>query len=240
MSEMIGTHAMLLSAGLGLRMRPLTASRPKPLVEVNGKALIDFGLAKLVNAGVKKVVVNVHHFPEQVEAWALRQVAPEIKISDERRMLLDTGGGVALALPLLGSEPFFVLNSDSIWIDGKVSALHRLRSAWRDQTMDCLLLLCSLHKAIGYSGSGDFTMNENGRLLRSDESRSGAVVYIGVCIIHPRLFSDAPNGRYSMNVVWDNAIANGRLYGLVHDGLWLHVGTPESVRLAEAEIEGRI
>lgn len=234
--DVIGNTAIVLSAGLGVRMRPLTETRPKPLVEVKGKALIEYGIGKLLDAGVKKVVVNVHHFPDQIEAWAKRQSAPAIEISNERAELLDTGGGVAFALPRLGNEPFYVINSDSIWIDGKIPALNRLRHAWRDDRMDCLLLLCPLDKAIGYSGNGDFVLLDDGRLLRLQGTPQNAAVYIGAYLVHPRLFAGAPKGKFSMNSLWDKAIASGRLHGIVHDGLWFHVGTPGSVTVAEAEL----
>lgn len=234
MPDVVGERAILLSAGLGTRMRPLTETRPKPLVEVNGKALIEYGLGKLLEAGTERVVVNVHHFPDQIEAWVKRQSAPIVELSDERAELLNTGGGIAFALPRLGADPFFVLNSDSIWIDGKTPSLKSLRSAWRDETMDCLLLLCPLEKAVGYSGKGDFIWLEDGRLLRNHDGSDRALVYIGAYLVHPRLFDGAPKGPFSMNILWDIAIASGRLRGLVHDGLWFHVGTPGSIAVAEA------
>lgn len=234
MAEGVGTRAILLSAGFGTRMRPLTETRPKPLVEVNGKALIDYGFGKLAEAGVERVVVNVHHFAEQIEAWAERQSTAIVDISDERTQLLDTGGGIAFALPRLGPNPFFVLNSDSIWIDGETPGLQRLRAGWNGETMDCLLLLCPVAKAVGYSGNGDFVRLADGRLLRRRDSTEHALVYIGAYLVHPRLFDGAPAGPFSMNVLWDKAIASGRLHGLVHDGLWFHVGTPGSIRVAEA------
>lgn len=236
---MIGSSAMVLSAGLGLRMRPLTATRPKPLVEVNGKALIDYGFDRLREAGVRKVIVNVHHFAEQMEAWANRQSSPAIEISDERDEILDTGGGVAFALSRLGEAPFFVINSDSIWIDGETPALKRLCNAWRDQTMDCLLLLCPLSQAIGYSGSGDFIRFDDGRLIRCSDRVHKPLVYIGAFLVHPRLFVNAPRGKFSMNLLWDDAIVRGRLHGVVHDGMWFHVGTPDAIGLAEAALSDR-
>ena len=220
MTDVVGARAMLLSAGLGVRMRPLTETRPKPLVEVNGKPLIEYGLSKILDAGAERIVVNAHHFPDQIEAWAMRQSVANIEISDEREELLDTGGGIAFALPRLGGDPFYVLNSDSIWIDGNVPGLKRLRDAWRDETMDCLLLLCPLDKAIGYSGKGDFVLLHDGRLLRHHDKSEKAVVYIGAYLVHPRLFDGAPKGKFSMNVLWDKAIASGRLHGVMHDGLW--------------------
>ena len=152
----VGETAMVLAAGYGQRMRPLTLTRPKPLVEVAGKPLIDYGMAHLRAAGVARAVVNVHYLPEQIEAWAAHQKNPAVTISDERGEILDTGGGIARALPLLGEEPFFVLNSDSFWVDEGEPALDRLRAAWDDARMDCLLLLSPLDRTVGYDGKGDF------------------------------------------------------------------------------------
>ena len=236
----LGRHAMVLSAGLGVRMRPLTDSLPKPLVEVNGKAIIDYGFDRLRAAHCECAVVNVHYLPEQIEAWAGRQAAPEIIVSDERARLLDTGGGIVKALPLLGDDPFFVLNSDSFWLDGKEPALERLRAAWVESDMDCLLLLSALDRTIGYSGNGDFTIDAGGRLARRGPKDEDALVYIGCHLVHPRLFGGAPQGKFSMNLLWDKAIARGRLHGIVHDGLWLHVGTPETIPLAEASLAGSL
>jgi N-acetyl-alpha-D-muramate 1-phosphate uridylyltransferase len=234
----VGETAMVLAAGLGLRMRPLTLTRPKPLIEVRGKALIDYGFDRLREAGVKRAVVNVHYLAEQIESWARRQSSPVITLSDERSEILDTGGGVALALPLLGPSAFFVLNSDSFWIDGKVPALTRLREAWDDATMDCLLLVAPLPQTVGYDGKGDFVRDAAGRLSRRADSTGEALAYIGGYLVHPRLLRDAPPGKFSMNLLWDRAIDRGRLFGLVHDGLWLHVGTPEAIGGAEAAMPG--
>jgi MurNAc alpha-1-phosphate uridylyltransferase len=232
----IGETAMMLAAGLGQRMRPLTLTRPKPLIEVAGKALIDYGLDRLREAGVKTVVVNVHHLAEQIEEWAARQTSPRIVISDERDALLDTGGGVARALPLLGPKPFFVLNSDSFWQDGPIPALARLRTAWNDDVMDCLLLLSPPERTVGYDGAGDFVRDKSGRLARGAGAGGEALAYIGGYLASPRLLDGAPRGKFSMNLLWDRAIAQGRLFGIVHDGRWLHVGTPEAIRLAEAAL----
>ena len=231
MSE-VGASAMILAAGLGYRMRPLTNTRPKPLVEVGGKPLIQFGFDRLTAAGIKKAVINVHYHAEQIEAWAKRQNGLMIEISNERDELLDTGGGVAKALPRLGSAPFFVLNSDSFWIDGAEPALARLRNAWNDRIMDCLLLLCPKERALGYDGSGDFVLNDDGRARRPAAGEE-ALVYIGAYVIHPRLFAGAPSGKFSMNLLWDQALQNGRLFGISHTGRWIHVGTPEAVGNAE-------
>lgn len=225
--------AMVLAAGLGLRMRPLTLSRPKPLVEVKGQALIDHGMDRLRAAGVRRAVVNVHYLPEQLEAWAARQTAPEVVVSDERGAVLDTGGGIVKALPLLGDAPFFVLNSDSFWMDGGEPALARLAAAWDGRAMDCLILLCDLKRTVGYDGRGDFVADADGRLTRG-AGAPGTLAYIGGYLVHPRLFAGAPAGKFSMNLLWDRAIAQHRLFGLEHDGLWLHVGTPDAIALAEA------
>ena len=230
------THAMVLAAGLGLRMRPLTLTRPKPLVEVKGKALIDYSADKLAASGVGTAVVNVHYLADQLEAWARARLAPRMVISVERAEILDTGGGVAKALPLLGPEPFFVLNSDSFWADGPAHALDRLKAAWDTQRMDCLILLCALPRTVGYEGRGDFHLGADGRLIRRRGDESGAMAYIGGYLVHPRLFAGAPTGKFSMNLLWDRAIAEGRLHGLEHDGLWLHVGTPEAIGEAEARL----
>ena len=166
MTEKIGTHAMILAAGLGLRMRPLTDHKPKPLIEVAGKPLIDYGMDRLREAEVQRAVVNGHYLADQILAWSKQQTSPEIIFSDERAEILDTGGGIAKALPLLGEQPFFVLNSDSFWVDGKVPSLSRLRNAWDGATMDCLLLLCHVDRTIGYDGRGDFLLGRDGRLVR--------------------------------------------------------------------------
>jgi N-acetyl-alpha-D-muramate 1-phosphate uridylyltransferase len=229
----IGTTAMVLAAGFGLRMRPLTGTRPKPLIEVNGKALIDYGFDRLREAGVKRAVVNVHYLPEQIEAWASRQSSPAIEISDERNEILDTGGGIARALARLGDAPFFVINSDSFWTDGKDSALDRLRKAWDGENMDCLLLLCPLSNAVGYDGHGDFVRADDGQLQRASRGEGRPLAYMGAFLVHPRLFAKAPPGKFSMNVLWNSAIDRGRLSGVVHTGRWFHVGTPDAIALAE-------
>ena len=234
MTNIVGSHAMILAAGLGLRMRPLTDHRPKPLVTVAGKPLIDYGMERLREAGVEKAVVNGHYLAEQLLSWSKQQASPEVAFSDERVEILDTGGGIAKALPLLGEKPFFVLNSDSFWLEGKVPALNRLRGAWNDATMDCLLLLCHVDRTIGYDGQGDFLLGRDGRLTR--QKGSGALAYIGGYLVHPRLFAGIAVEKFSMNVLWDKAISEGRLHGIAHSGKWLHVGTPAAIALAEAEL----
>lgn len=232
----IGGRAMVMAAGLGLRMRPLTLKTPKPLIAVNGQAMIDYAMAHLRRDGCERAIVNVHHLAEQIEAWAKRQVSPEIVISDERAQLLETGGGLVKALPLLGDDPFFVVNSDSFWTDAGRPALARLRDAWNGGIMDCLLLLAPVERTTGYGGKGDFILHAGGRLTRRRGETAGALVYIGGYLVHPRLFADAPQGAFSMNVLWDRAIAQGRLYGLRHEGYWFHVGTPDAIGPAEQKL----
>jgi MurNAc alpha-1-phosphate uridylyltransferase len=233
-----GARAMVLAAGLGHRMRPLTLHTPKPLIEVAGKSIIDHAFEALRAARIDTAVVNVHYLPEQVEAWAHRQMPPpKILISDERAELLDTGGGVAKALPLLGDAPFFVLNSDSFWRESGDPALSRMRRAWNDAIMDCLLLVCPLERCVGFDGQGDFSIDAKGALVRRRAGDDHPVVYIGCYLVHPRIFAGIATGAFSMNILWNKAIAAGRLYGLVHDGLWLHVGTPEAIPLAEAALK---
>ena len=233
---MTGGVAMLLAAGLGLRMRPLTETTPKPLLTVKGRALIDYGHDHLRTAGVLRAVVNAHYLPEQIEAWAARQSHPPVAVSDERGVILDTGGGIVKAISMLGAEPFFVLNCDSFWVDEGRPALERLREVWNGSTMDCLLLLSPVEKTVGYDGKGDFHVDGNGRLSRRRAGETRALVYIGGYLVHPRLFANAPEGKFSMNALWNTAIAAGRLYGLEHQGLWLHVGTPEAIAAAEARV----
>jgi MurNAc alpha-1-phosphate uridylyltransferase len=229
----VGHAAMILAAGFGKRMQPLTLTRPKPLVEVSGKKLIDYAIDKLKAAHVQRAVVNAHYIASQIEAWARSVSGLDIAVSLETDEILDTGGGIARALPLLGRDPFFVLNSDSFWIDAGVPALDRLRQAWNDQRMDCLLLLCRPSDTIGYDGKGDFFVDADGRLRRASGSRSDAFVYIGGYLVHPRIFAEAPDGPFSMNVIWDRLIDQGRLFGVIHSGTWLHVGTPDAIGLAE-------
>ena len=227
------TTAMVLAAGLGQRMRPLTADRPKPLVEVDGRALIDRVLDRLAAGGIETAVVNIHYLGEQIiDALAARE-RPRIVISDERGELLDTGGGVAKALALLGDAPFFVHNSDSIWTEGVEDNLQRMRKYWDGARMDCLMLLAMTTTSTGYDGRGDFTMDSQGRVSRRGEHEVAPFAFTGVSIMHPRLFEDAPAGAFSLNRLWDRAIAAGRLYGLRLEGRWMHVGSP--LGLAEAE-----
>jgi MurNAc alpha-1-phosphate uridylyltransferase len=231
------TTAMVLAAGLGKRMRPLTDVVPKPLVRLKGKPLIDHVLDRLAAGGITRAVVNVHYLPDLIEAHVAKRTVPSIVISNERDALLDTGGGVVRALPLLGNEPFLIHNSDSVWIDGVGSNIARLIAAFDPDRMDSLMLLANGATSLGYEGRGDFCMDSDGVLLRRDEQRESPFVFTGVSIAHPRLFENAPSGAFSLNKLWDRAIDKRRLYGLRLDGVWMHVGTPQSVEEAERWIE---
>ncbi len=234
---MMPGSAMVLAAGLGRRMRPLTATRPKPLVEVAGATLIDHALRRLADAGVAQVVVNVHYMADRLEAHlARRNPGLAISISDERAQLLETGGGVAKALPLIEGDPFFVVNSDNLWIDGARPSLVALAEAWDAARMDALLLLVPLARAMGYEGLGDFHMNPVGQLARRRERRVAPYVFSGVQLLARRLFEDVPAGPFSLNRLYDRALDAGRLFGLSHGGLWFHVGTPEAVSETEAAL----
>lgn len=228
------SKAMILAAGRGKRMRPITATTPKPLIEVNGQALIDHGLDRLAAAGVQTCVVNVHYLADLVEVHVLRRKDMQIVISDERKELLDTGGGVKKALPLLGDEPFFQLNADTAcWIEGVKPNLEHMIDAWDDSRMDALLLLAETVRAVGYSGRGDFELAKDGSLTRRAERGVTPFAYAGAAILHPRLFEDVPDGPFSMNLLFDKAIEQGRLFGIQMEGIWLHVGTPDAIRAAE-------
>jgi MurNAc alpha-1-phosphate uridylyltransferase len=229
-------RAMVLAAGIGTRMRPLTERRPKPLVEVGGKALLDHVLDRLADADVERAVVNVHHFAEQMEHHLAQRKKPQIVISDERGLLLGTGGGVVNALPDLGGAPFYHLNSDTLWIDGVKPNLARLADAFEPAAMDALLLLAPTTGSIGYAGRGDFAMDPDGHLRRRAEHEMVPFVYAGAAVLSPRLFADVPGGAFSLTLLFDRAAANGRLFGLRLEGLWMHVGTPEAVAAAEAAL----
>jgi MurNAc alpha-1-phosphate uridylyltransferase len=229
-------RAMVLAAGIGKRMRPLTATVPKPLIEVRGRALIDYALDQLERAGVETAVVNVHYLPSLIRAHVGRRRRPKIVISDESGQLLDTGGGVVKALPELGDAPFYVLNSDSFWIEGARPNLDWLAATWKEDAMDALLLLAPTVRAVGYRERGDFRMDSAGRLTRRGEREVVPFVYAGAAILHPRLFAHCPAGAFSLNRLFDRAIEGGRLFGMRMDGLWLHVGTPEAIGEAELSI----
>jgi MurNAc alpha-1-phosphate uridylyltransferase len=227
--------AMVLAAGLGKRMRPLTATRPKPLVEVAGKTLLDHCLDRLRAAGVEKAVVNVHYLADALEAHLKNRVEGiEILVSDEREQLLETGGGLVRALPLIDSDPFLVVNSDNLWVDGPVDSLRLLAAGWDDGRMDALLLLVPLARAHCHKGQGDFHMNAAGALRRRKPGSVAPFVFTGVQMVSRRLLAeDLPEGPFSTNLLWDRAIERGRLFGAVHEGLWFDVGAPANIRKTE-------
>jgi len=230
------SHAMVLGAGMGRRMRGLTDERPKPMVEVAGRPLVDHVLDRLHDAGVTDAVVNVHYKADVLERHVTQRTAPRIQISDERDALLDTGGGVVRALSRLGDAPFIIHNSDSIWRETGSSVLQALIDAWSPAEMDTLLLLADAQQALGYDGAGDFICDAAGRVSRRIATDADALVFAGVSVAHPRMFDDAPDGAFSLNRVWDSVIATGRAYGLMLEVQWMHVGTPESVAQADAAI----
>jgi MurNAc alpha-1-phosphate uridylyltransferase len=229
-------RAMVLAAGLGTRMRPLTDTLPKPLVPVTGKALIDHVLDRLADAGVTTAVINVHHMANAIEQHLKGRTRPKILISDERGELLDTGGGVVNALPLLGHAPFFHVNSDTIWIEGVTPNFSRLAAIFDPAAMDAVMLLAATATSIGYDGRGDFSMAPDGRLTRRGEREVVPFVYAGAAVLSPALFANAPNGAFSLNRLFDRAIEAGRLFGLRLEGTWMHVGTPAAIKAAEAAI----
>jgi len=229
-------RAMVLAAGLGKRMRPLTDTVPKPLVKVAGKPLIDHVLDKLADAGVTQAVVNVHYHAGQIEAHVKGRARPRIVISDERDQILDTGGGVVKALSHLGAAPFFHMNSDTLWIEGVKPNLARLAAQFEAARMDILLLLASTATSIGYDGRGDFNMAPDGRLSRRPERQVAPFVYAGAAILAHAIFANAPKGAFSLNRLFNHAAEAGRLYGLRLEGTWMHVGTPEAIKAAEAAI----
>ena len=228
---------MVLAAGLGKRMRPLTDTTPKPLVPLNGRPLIDHVLDRIAEAGLSRAVVNVHYLADQIEAHVEDRQSPSISISDERGVLLETGGGIVRALPLLGSEPFVVHNSDSVWIEPRESNIARLIRAWDGTVMDSLMLLAPRATSLGYDGHGDFGLGADGRLKRRTPGTDAPYVFAGVSIAHPRLFDGAKEERFSLNVLWDKAIERRRLFGLLLDGTWMHVGTVEALQDAERLIQ---
>jgi MurNAc alpha-1-phosphate uridylyltransferase len=228
--------AMVLAAGFGERMRPLTDRMPKPMVEVAGKPLLDHVLDRLAEAGVETAVVNVHYLADQIEKHVTRRSKPRVVISDERARILGTGGGVVKALPQLGNAPFFHVNSDSIWIDGVNGNLQRLANAFDPAAMDVLLLLAPSAGSIGYSGRGDFAMAPDGRLRRRAEREVVPFVYAGAAILSPDLFAGAKAEPFSLTTLFDRAAESGRLFGLRLEGLWMHVGTPDAIALAENAI----
>ena len=228
--------AIVLAAGLGTRMRPHNGHVPKPLVTVRGKPLIDYGLDRLAAAGVERAVVNVHHLADALERHLAARHRPRIVISDERGELLGTGGGIAKALPQLGDAPFFLINSDTFWLDGVKPNFARLADAYDADTMDALLLLAPTTDSIGYAGRGDFAMLPDGRLRRRGEQEVVPFVYAGAALLSPELFVDMPAGAFALTLLFDRAGAKGRLFGLRLEGVWMHVGTPEAIAAAEAAL----
>ena len=231
-------RAMVLAAGLGVRMRPITIDRPKPLVEVGGSTMLDRVLDHLELFGVEHSVVNSHYLADQIEAHLAARAKPATEISHEET-LLDTGGGIVKALDRLGPDPFFAVNADIVWLDGRTPALTRLAAAWDDAGMDALLLVHGTAKAFGYRGVGDYTVDEIGRMHRREECEIAPYVFTGIQILHPRLFVDAPSGAFSLNVLYDRVERAGRLHAIVHDGEWFHIGTPDALAESEAELSGR-
>ncbi|MCM8556881.1 nucleotidyltransferase family protein [Sphingomicrobium sediminis] len=225
--------AMVMAAGLGKRMRPLTATRPKPLVELAGKPLIDHVLDRLRAAGVEQVVVNVHYLADALEGHLDTVEGLDIKVSDERRELLETGGGLKQALPMIDADPFLALNSDNFWVDGPCDSLALLASHWDDERMDALLLLVPHARAHNHNGAGDFHLDREGRVSRRARCKIAPYVFTGIQIMSKRLLRDAPDGAFSTNILWDRAIEEGRLFGAVHQGLWFDVGTPRAITQTE-------
>ena len=230
--------AMVMAAGLGKRMRPLTATKPKPLIEVAGRALLDHVLDHLKAAGVKRIVVNVHYLADAVEAHLkARAEGIDVVISDERKLLMETGGGLVQAKDMIDADPFLAVNSDNFWIDGPADTLKLLASHWDDKRMDALLLLVPLARAQNHRGMGDFHMDRTGRLRRREKSHVAPFVFTGIQMLSKRLLRDAPEGPFSTNILWNRAIEEGRCFGAVHQGLWFDVGTPKSIGMTEAALE---
>ena len=227
---------MILAAGLGTRMRPITDTMPKPLVRVSGKTLLDYGLDALVRSGVPDVVINTHHFGDQIVQHVETREDIAIQISDESRQLLDSAGGIINALSMLGPDPFFLLNADSFWLEGFKPNLLHLAEQWDAEEMDILLLLADMNTAVGFTSKGDFTMDVDGRLKRRQEHTVAPFAYAGAAIVHPRVFEGVEEGPSSINRQFDEALERRRLFGLRLEGLWLHVGTPEAIREAEEAI----
>jgi len=232
------THAMILAAGLGTRMKPITDDRPKPMIEVAGRTLIDRAIDRLEEAGVTNIVVNLHHFADQLENHLKARPASNIIFSPEPE-LLETGGGVVKALPLLGSEPFYVINSDALWLNGPINTFERMAEIWDADAMDGLLLLHSTVDAYGYRGRGDFCAGADGKLTRRPKMEVSPWMFAGIQIFHPRLFEGAPEGAFSLNRLYDQALEAERLYGIIHDGEWFHVGTPAGLEEAETYLNTR-
>jgi N-acetyl-alpha-D-muramate 1-phosphate uridylyltransferase len=225
--------AMVLAAGLGQRMRPITTTLPKPLIRIAGRSMLDHALNRITDAGISKAVVNVHYLADQIEGHLASRKTPTIHISNEREELFETGGGVKKALPLLGHKPFLLFNSDSLWIEGAQSNIRSLLTMWNAKSMDILLMLAA-SSSLGYDGKGDFFMEANHTLRRRGNQAAAPYVYAGIAILKPELFHDTPEGAFSLNLLFNRALEQQRLKGMVLEGEWLHVGTPEAIPLAEA------
>ncbi|MHA7818099.1 MAG: nucleotidyltransferase family protein [Erythrobacter sp.] len=236
MTKLASDTAMVMAAGLGKRMRPLTASQPKPLVRVAGKPLVDHALDRLAESGVEKAVVNVHYLADALEAHVTPRTAPRVQISDERAELLETGGGMIKALGHL-PDPFFCLNADNIWLDGPRTAFHDLSARWNPDEMDALLLVVSHARAANFNGQGDFYMDAVGRLRRREQGRVAPFIYTGIQLVSHRLLRDAPDGKFSTNILWNRAIEEGRLYGVSFTGQWFEVGNPEAIAPTEDALQ---
>lgn len=232
MTKLASDTAMVMAAGFGKRMRPLTASTPKPLIRVAGKPLVDHALDWLADVGIAQAVVNVHYLADALEAHVKDRVKPRIIVSDERAELLETGGGMAKAQHLL-PDPFFCLNSDNIFLEGPRSAFHDLSAQWDERRMDALLLVVSHDQASNFTGEGDFTLDGNGRIRRRKPGRIAPFIYSGIQLVSKRLLRDAPPGKFSTNVLWDRAIEEDRLFGVKFTGRWFEVGTPQAIRPTE-------
>ena len=232
MTKLVSDTAMVMAAGLGKRMRPLTASQPKPMVRVAGKPMIDHALDHLAQAGITHAIVNVHYLADVLEGHLQGRKSPKITISDEREQLLETGGGLIKAQSLL-PDPFFCLNSDNLWLDGPKNSFADLSAAWDADKMDALLLLVPHKGAANFRGKGDFHMGPDGRLRRRRSGRIAPFIFTGIQLVSKRLLRDAPEGPFSTNLLWDRAIEEGRLYGLTFAGRWFEVGTPQAIRPTE-------
>ena len=233
----MSNSAMVMAAGLGKRMLPLTNDRPKPLVMLGGKTLIDHSLDRLREAGIMDVVVNVHYLPEMVEAHLASHASDmNVQISDERAQLMETGGGIIKALPMLDNDPFYCVNSDNIWTDTGGNSLKKLSQVWNHETMDALLLIVPREQAHNHKGAGDFYVDDGGRLERRGERADAPYIYTGIQLVSHRLLRDPPAGAFSTNILWTRAIEEGRLHGLIHAGEWFDIGSPEAIAPTEARL----
>ncbi|MBL8686017.1 MAG: nucleotidyltransferase family protein [Alphaproteobacteria bacterium] len=226
--------AMILAAGYATRLRPISNHTPKAMVQIMGKPILGHILERLKEISLKQIIVNTHHLGTVVKTYLEQQPKHfNIQISEEKT-ILETGGGVKQALPMIGTQPFYVINGKIIWFNGGQNSLLNLASHWNNKTMDVLLLLQPVTKTVGYQGSGDFHLNADGSLKRRQDDEIAPFVFSGIQIIHPRLFQDSPDGSFSLNVLYDRAIAQGRLFGVRHDGTWLHISSPQDILAVEA------